>query len=92
MTMPADSLLYIDDCRGINIPKDFVTNTNRASITGVDESDLTDCLDPYGEWYWEAWDNVLRDAVITGDDGKQYTLYQDGALWLILKGAEWPED
>ena len=90
--MPEGSLLYLDGWCGVNIPRDFVDSTYRKCISGVEQDDLNACLDPAGEWYWEAWDNICRNAVITSTNGKQYTLYQDGALWLIPVGAEWPED
>lgn len=90
--MPVGSLLYLDDWRGVNIPRDFVDTTYRECISGVKQEDLDACSDPDGEWYWEAWDTVCRNAVITDNAGNKFTLYQDGALWLIPVGAEWSED
>ena len=44
-----------------------------------------------GEYYWETWDNVLNNAVVT-DNGQKYVLYQDGDLWLIPQDWEWSDE
>lgn len=84
-------MLYLDDHRGIYIPRDFATVTKRECVTGVDESDL-DILraGPDHDLYWDSWDMVCRDARVTDPrTGVVYTLYQDGALWLVPEGMEW---
>lgn len=62
---------------------------------------------PSHEWYWEAWEHVLNDAHLfaigprfdsieeakrfLGDKLIEYTLHQDGDLWLIPVGMEWSD-
>ena len=94
MSIPDGSLLYLSEARGIYIPRDFATDTYPECISGVSAGDM-DILQagPDHEWYWEAWESVLNNAVITArDSGKQYTVYQDGDCWLVPVGAEWQED
>lgn len=115
--------LYLDDHRGIMIPRDFAEGTRRNLLFGVDDDTLAMLTDPDGESYWDAWDDVCRDAfvVLIGSDGNpaaehagalavakdadlegrtdardsvlatipglvRYSLYQDGALWLVPEG------
>ena len=41
-----------------------------------------------GEFYWDVWEIVVNNAVVTDDKGQEYFVYQDGDCWLIEKGAE----
>jgi len=42
-----------------------------------------------GEFYWDIWQTVLDDAVLTDPkDGARYTLYQNDDLWLVPEGWE----
>lgn len=91
MTRP-EPLLYLDDHRGIYIPRDFVESTKPDCIAGCDPDDLAMLRDPSHELYWEAWDSVCNDARVTDPStGVVYTLYQDGALWLVPDGMEWDD-
>jgi hypothetical protein len=102
MNLPENSVLYADSNRGIYIPQHFAESIKRDCVTGLSEADWR-CLEagPPGsifadgegcEWYWETWDRVLNNAVITEPDtGNKYALYQDGDLWLIPVDAEWPD-
>lgn len=92
MTRP-DVMLYLDDHRGIYIPRDFVECTKPECITGCDPEDLATLREgPEHEWYWEAWDSVCSNARVTDPStGVVYTLSQDGALWLVPEGMEWSD-
>lgn len=87
-----DMLLWLNDARGVYLPQDFAGSfANRAkSVTGVDDKTWT-ILDagPEHEQYWEAWEDVCNNAVITNDDGVEYFIHQDGDCWLVPKGMEW---
>ena len=90
----SDALLYISDAAGIYIPQQFAQSFARTKyISGVSNADM-EILEngPDGELYWEVWDDILRNATITGDDGVPYRLDQDGDLWLILIGMEWDDE
>jgi hypothetical protein len=87
--------LWLSDRRGVYIPRDFANSfADRAKVvSGVDVEDwLILEAGPDHEHYWEAWDDVLDNAVVTDDDGTRYTLYQEGDLWLIPEGMEWSDD
>lgn len=75
---------YADECRGVYIPQYFAQSCNREMVTGVDQEDW-EALEagPENEQYWDAWDDVIRNATITSPDGKEGFLYQDGGLWII---------
>jgi hypothetical protein len=91
---PADVQLYLSDAGGIYIPQHFAEQTKRECVAGVDQDDWDTLLaGPDHEGYCEAWETVCDDAVLTSPEtGKQYTIYQDGACWLIEKGAEWDDN
>ena len=94
MTKP-QPLLYLDSARGIYIPRDFAQSfASTKYISGVSNTDLEILREagPDSEHYWEAWDYVLSNAIITGDDGIPYFLFQDNDLWLIPAGMEWSND
>ena len=91
--MRPEPLLWLDDHRGIYIPRDFANSfSDRATaVSGVD-AETWKILEagPDHEFYWDAWHDVLNDATVT-DDGTTYTVYQDGACWLIPAGMEWSD-
>jgi len=81
MSMPDGSWLYADSSRGIYIPQIFAQSIKRGCVAGPD------C-----EAYWDVWDGVLNDAELTDPtSGQVFTLFQDGDLWCIPKGAEWTD-
>ncbi len=94
MTKP-NMLLWLSDARGVYIPRDFANSfADRAgAVSGVDE-DTWDILDtgPDHDDYWEAWDEVLQNAIITDEHGIKYSIWQEGDCWLIPLGMEWNEE
>lgn len=90
-----EPLLWLSDARGIYIPRDFAASfkDRSKSVSGVSAEDWS-ILDagPDHEHYWEAWDDVLRDACVTDDDGIRFHVYQEGDLWLIPDGMEYDDD
>ena len=87
-----DVMLYLDDHRGIYIPRDFVQGTKRECMRGISDDDIEILSDPEHEWYWETWDDVLNGGTVVDPvSGVVYRLYQDGALWLIPDGMEWDD-
>ena len=94
INLPESAKLYLCDSRGIYIPQNFIEFTYEDCIDGV-SSWVKEVLaiGPEHEGYWDAWDECLSSCVVTSkDDGVKYTLWQDGDLWLIPVGAEWPEE
>ena len=91
--IPEGSELFLDGNRGIYIPQQFAAQVERALVSGVSDEDWADLeAGPEGETYWDTWDMVLNNAVITGASGTEYTLYQDGDLWVIPNNTEEGED
>jgi hypothetical protein len=93
MTKP-DMMLWLDDHRGIYIPRDFANSfIDRAkSVSGVSAEEWAVLEDgPDHEWYWDTWNDVEQNAIVTDEDGVKYRLHQDGALWLIPEGMEYSE-
>ena len=93
MTKP-QPVLYLDSARGIYIPRDFAQSfASTKYISGVSNTDLEILEEgPNGALYWDVWTDVLDNAIITGDDGIPYFLFQDDDLWLIPAGMEWSND
>ncbi len=86
-----DPVLFLDDHRGVNIPRDFAACVARDRVSGVTDEQYADLGTPDSETYWDTWSEVCESAVLTGTDGVKYRLYQDGALWLIPDGMEWSD-
>lgn len=92
MTERPDVILFLDDHRGIYIPRDFAQSIDRTRIAGIEASDLDFLInEPDADHYWDVWSEVCDNARVTGTDGTVYTLYQDGALWLIPEGMDYDE-
>lgn len=84
--LPEGSQLFLDSNRGVYIPRDFAVMVERSNVSGVSADDWDTLeLGPEEEWYWEAWENVLNNAVIE-DGGVFFNLHHDGDLWLVPRG------
>jgi hypothetical protein len=90
--LPLNAELYASDHHGIYIPQYFAESIQREYLGGVSDEDMQILLDgPESEYYWDAWDMVLNNAVLTDKSGKRWTLWQDGDLWIVPE--DWmPED
>lgn len=100
MKREAKQLLWLDDHRGVYIPRDFALSfrDRDSCVTGVSAEDWADLeagphmgLDSKGEGsetYWDTWQDVCDNAEVTDTDGTVYTLWQDGTLWLLEDGAQ----
>ena len=90
-----DMILLLNDARGVFIPRDFANSFNNRDerVSGVD-TEMWDVLaaGPDCEPYWDVWDEVLNNAIVTAPNGTKYTLYQGGDLWLIPEGMEWSDE
>jgi hypothetical protein len=94
MTNKPELMLWLSDGRGHYIPRDFAKSfkDRDVAVSGVNPDDWATLEDPDHEWYWEAWDNVQRDAIVTDENGNKYTVYQEGNCWLVPVGMEWSEE
>lgn len=73
----------IDGSQGTYLPQAFAQQFD-ACTTGVDQGDWEILLaGPYHEFYDDAWDSILQDAIITDDDGLEWTLDQDSDLFMV---------
>ena len=84
-----ENKLYADSARGIYIPQHFAESVNRSFVSGVDFADL-DLLaqGPNScESYWDIWNDVEQNCILTDSSGQQWQLHQDGDLWLFPLNA-----
>ena len=91
-----EPLLWLTDAHGQHLPRKFaqtLEGPGRSHVTGVSDENwkILEAGSSH-EHYDEAWDEVLRDAVLTGMDGTKYTLHQDGDLWAVPVGMEWSDE
>jgi hypothetical protein len=92
-TLPQPQL-FLSDARGIYIPRDFARDIKRELVSGVTGEQLDELANDdnaSGEWYWDAWDDILSNCIVTDEKGQQWRLNQDGDLWLIPVGMEWDD-
>lgn len=95
MTRP-EPILWLSDSRGVYIPQNFAESfvDRDRDVTGVSAADW-EILEtgPDHEWYWEAWDDVLDNAIVTDHKaGVRYRVEQDGDCWLIPVDMEWDDE
>lgn len=75
--------ILLDSCRGIYIPQNFANEFKTDEFSGIEKSDLDIIkVGPDHPWYWESWQTITDNASFT-EDGRQWTLYQDGDLFAI---------
>ena|SRR6266404_1081532 len=87
-----NAILWLADHRGRYIPRDFANSfADRAKIvSGISDKDWSILESgPDHEFYWDTWDTVCSDAIVTDENGYRFKLYQDGTLWLVPEGMEW---
>lgn len=75
-------ILFCDGSSGVYIPQRFAAEIMQQYLSGVSQDDLNELADPDGEYYWETWERVCNNAVVTYD-GDEYRLHQSDDLWLI---------
>jgi len=77
--------LYADSALGVYIPQHFAESVDRDCVSGIDLSDLDQLAQGPDscESYWDIWNDVEADCVLTDSDGQQWRLWQDGDLWLV---------
>ena len=93
MTGKPEPILWLNDARGIYIPRDFASSfVNRdRDVSGVTAEDWQILSSgPDNRDYWDAWSDVL-DCAVVNSEGCKYRLHQDGDLWLIPDGMQWDD-
>ena len=90
--LPENAILYADSARGIYIPQHFAESIKRDCVTGISPVQFAILRHgPEDEFYWDVWCEVEQSAIVTGSNGQEFCLYQDGDLWLVP--TDWkPED
>ena len=84
MKLTPNVQLLLSDSRGVYIPQNFVEGFDLSKFKGIPDWARDCCLNgPETEGYWDAWIEILDSAVHTAADGRVFTLWQDGDLWLI---------
>lgn len=75
------SELLLSDSRGMYIPRDFYQNFDLEKWN-IKKEDYEVLNNPDNDWYWEAWDNLLRNAYYIDEKNQlTYRLEQDGDLF-----------
>lgn len=83
--MTTNASLLIDGNRGVYIPQLFAQSYSHYVTNKQDLSEYLNDLKngPDDPFYWDAWETIMRDAILVDDKGRERTLYQDGDLWAI---------
>jgi len=95
MTRKPEMMLWLSDARGQYIPRDFANSfaDRTKHVSGVTAEDWQTLeYGPDEEWYWETWDKVCSNAVVTDENGVRYQIHQDGDCWLVTLGMEWSDE
>jgi hypothetical protein len=80
-----EPILFLNDARGVYIPRDFATEVRRDCVKDVTAEEWAVLeAGPDHELYWDVWNDVERKASVTDPiTGQVYGLYQRGDLWLV---------
>lgn len=97
--LPESAMHYLDASHGQYIPQAFFEQTKPECINWHCDDEtkawiLESCANPESENYWEAWSDAEAYGYVTVIEpgtGIEYSLYQDGDLWLVPVDAEWPQ-
>lgn len=84
-----EPILLIDGNRGIYIPQVFAQHYAR-QLNNLEQlqEEINILLEgPKNEEYWDAWDEVERNAELKVD-GLNCCLFHDGDLWAIPEGYD----
>ena len=87
--------LVLSDTHGIYIPQIWCEDIdkNAAEQYGINLWSLEQCqAGPDAEHYWDAWNDILDSVAVTDENGVTWRLYQNGDLWEVPDGFEWPEE
>ena len=86
ITYPDDVTLFLDEWRGIHIPKNFAEGIKRECIIDREkwevELDFLAKASLETEGYWETWQSVLDDLKVK-IGRRTYFFYQNGSVWMI---------
>lgn len=80
--IPENAELLFDSSSGVYIPQRFATEIRRECVEGVTDWQWEAIEHPDNEYYWDAWNSIIDNAVLT-DGEKRFTLYQDGDVWML---------
>jgi hypothetical protein len=83
--------ILLDEARGIYIPQAFYENFD-FSIWNLKIEDYSELRDPDLDGYWEAWDELLRNAEYHDDNGYVWRLRQDGSLFALRNDHNYEEE
>jgi hypothetical protein len=88
MAVNPNAELFLNDSRGVYIPRDFAECVQFSAVRGVSTDDFAIlAIGPDHKEYWEAWDTVLQNCTLVNQHTNvTYYLYQDGDLWIIPVG------
>jgi hypothetical protein len=77
--------LLLDGAHGIYVPQRFSQVVSPSVVENVSSEDwFILSQGPDHEFYWEAWETVLNNAILVGPTGSRYCLEQDGDLFICL--------
>jgi hypothetical protein len=79
-----DATIFCDSAAGVYIPQRFAREVRRELVTGVSSKDY-EVLEagPDHEHYWDAWADVLDNALINDPVRGECHLHQDQDLWVV---------
>lgn len=82
--LPDNAEFYADSAMGIYIPQYFAEKMDHSKVSGVAQEEWDILLaGPDHAEYWDVWNDVENNAVMTDNNGKKWTLLHDMDLWIV---------
>jgi hypothetical protein len=81
-------VLLLDGNRGIYLPKVFAEEIIAGSykvknMNAEIRSYLAELGNPDNEFYWDAWEDLLRECILIDTKGNEFSLWQNDDLWAL---------
>ena len=77
--------ILLSDSRGNYIPQHFCVDFD-LWLKDVEPEDIETCkAGPESEFYWDAWEQILKSAIFIDQNDNVWRLYQDGDLFAFCE-------
>ena len=81
-------MLLADSSRGVYIPKYWYEGMEPDYWQPIESGDASILqAGPEHDYYWDTWEEIIDNQFCTDTQGRKWTLYQDGDLWLTCDEA-----
>lgn len=82
----------VDGLHGIHIPEIFINNYSDNCWKGITDEQKETIKDIDNIEYWEAWEEVLKEAYHVDSNGFKWSLYHNEDLFMVRSDYEFEDN